>query len=201
MSQVLLIHRLEDAWMIFGVYWVGAAFLRKDRSTPNAGSKSFEARLYRPVRFAILALTFVLLFWNRTSVGFLGAQVVPPNQAVLLTGFCFALVGLAIAVWARINLGRFWSDKVALQNDHQLIRSGPYAYMRHPIYSGVLLGVLGSAVVVDAWRGVVAFAILITNYAIKAKREERVLQEQFGDAFQRHVKSTGFLLPRLHTRS
>jgi protein-S-isoprenylcysteine O-methyltransferase Ste14 len=106
------------------------------------------------------------------------------------------LTGLALAVWARIRLGRFWSDRIALKVDHQLVCDGPYAYVRHPIYSGVLLAVGGTALVVNQWRAALAFALLLTNYWIKAQSEDRLLAERFGDQFREHVRNTGFLAPR-----
>jgi protein-S-isoprenylcysteine O-methyltransferase Ste14 len=72
--------------------------------------------------------------------------------------------------------------------------------MRHPIYSGVLLGVLGTALVVGQWRGVLAFLLLLSNYAIKAKTEDRILGGRFGAEFQEHVRRGGFLLPRFRRR-
>src|SRR5205085_9779155 len=114
--------------------------------------------------------------------------------------FSLALAGLAIAIWARVHLGQYWSDKIVLKVDHQLIRSGPYARMRHPIYSGVLLGVLGTALLLGEIRGVLAFALLFTNYAIKAKKEERMLSARFSDQFQEHSQRAGFLLPRFRAR-
>ena len=111
------------------------------------------------------------------------------------------LVGIAVALWARIALGQYWSDRVIVQANHQLVRTGPYAYMRHPIYSGVLLGVLGTALVLGEWRGVLAFAILLTNYWVKAKREEHILCSQFSEEFRKHENEAGFLLPRFRART
>jgi protein-S-isoprenylcysteine O-methyltransferase Ste14 len=84
-----------------------------------------------------------------------------------------------------------------LKLGHQLITSGPYARMRHPIYSGVLLGVAGTALVVGEWRDALAFCLLLTNYAIKAKREEKILARAFAEGFPEHKRRTGFLFPRL----
>jgi protein-S-isoprenylcysteine O-methyltransferase Ste14 len=100
-------------------------------------------------------------------------------------------------LWSRIVLGKYWSDKVIVQSEHQLVRSGPYARIRHPLYSGVLLAVLGTALVVGEIRGLLSFLILLANYAIKAKREERILRERFGVEFNAHLRNTGFLFPRL----
>lgn len=87
-----------------------------------------------------------------------------------------------------------------VQVEHRLIETGPYAYVRHPIYSGVLLAVLGTALVQGQWRGALAFLLLLTNYSIKAKREERVLSDRFRPGFEQYVTQAGFLLPRFRSR-
>ena len=190
MSQAQLIHVLGWIWAVFGVYWIVAARRRKAEQTS-------ELSLYRLVRILLLAVTFALLFSPWARVGPLGRRFLPPLPIIAYIGFALAVAGMGIAVWARIHLGQYWSDKVVLKLDHQLISSGPYARMRHPIYSGVLLGVAGTALVVGEWRGVVAFFLLLTNYAVKANREEKILAGAFAEGFSEHKKRAGFLLPRL----
>jgi protein-S-isoprenylcysteine O-methyltransferase Ste14 len=189
-SQAQLIRILEWMWIAFGVYWLIAARRVK-------AARTTESPLYRVFRLLLLVITFTLLFAEWTAVGFLGRHFFSQTQLLAYIGFASALAGMAIAVWARMSLGHYWSDKIVLKVDHQLVRSGPYARMRHPIYSGVLLGVAGSALVVDEWRGVLAFLLLLTNYLIKAKREDKVLAEAFAEDFEEHKKCAGFLLPRL----
>lgn len=166
-------------------------------AVPTNEAQSGEFPLYRLLRLAILAITFALLFWDRTATGVLGKPFAHQSSALAGTGFTITSVGFAVALWARIHLGRNWSDKVVIQAGHQLVRTGPYARLRHPIYSGVLLGVLGTAVVLGEWRGVLAFLLLLTNYAIKARKEDRVLAESFGAEFEEHKRRAGFLLPRV----
>jgi protein-S-isoprenylcysteine O-methyltransferase Ste14 len=178
------------AWAAAGLYW----------AAPAKAAHSGEFKWYRPLRLVVLAATFALLFWNATGIGFLGKRFLPPNPASGVLGFTFAIAGMAIAIWARAVLRQFWSDRVIVQADHKLIRTGPYAYMRHPIYSGVLLGVLSTALVLGEWRGLLAFALLLANYAIKAKREERILADRLHDQFQQHMTHAGFLLPRIRSR-
>jgi protein-S-isoprenylcysteine O-methyltransferase Ste14 len=180
---------LALAWTALGLYSV----------TPGKSAQSGEFRFYRPLRLLVLATTFALLFWQRTAIGFLGERFAPATTLVAVVGFVIALCGIALALRARFHLGEYWSDKVVLKADHQLIRTGPYAYLRHPIYSGVLLGVAGTALLVGEWRGVLAFAILLVNYVIKAKREEQILAGAFAD-FQEHKRQAGFLLPNFHRR-
>jgi protein-S-isoprenylcysteine O-methyltransferase Ste14 len=185
-------------WSAFGLYWFAAA--ARGRSAAGTAHQTSEPHLFRVVRLSILATTFALLFWQRLAIGFLGRRFIPDFTALDYAGFVATLLGLGIATWARIHLGRNWSDKVVIQTGHQLIRSGPYARLRHPIYSGVLLGVLGTALVLGEWRGAIAFALLLTNYAIKARKEDRVLRESFRTEFEEHKRRAGFLLPRVGGR-
>jgi protein-S-isoprenylcysteine O-methyltransferase Ste14 len=170
-------------------------------SSPMKAAQSREFRWYRALRLVILGATFALLFWDATAVGFLGRKFLPPTIIVGSVGFSLALIGMAVSLWARVELGQYWSDRVILQTDHQLIRTGPYAYMRHPIYSGVLLGVLGTALVLGQWRGLLALVVLLINYWIKAKKEEQILSSRFSHEFREHESRAGFLFPRLRPRA
>ncbi len=185
------------ALIVLGLIW-GAVSLRW--AAPTQAAHSGEFPLYRLLRLVILAITFALLFWNQTAIGILGRGFAPLSPALAVAGFTIGSAGLAVALWARLHLGQYWSDKVVVQAGHQLIRTGPYARLRHPIYSGVLLGVVGTALVLDEWRGAIAFLLLLTNYAVKARKEDRILAESFGAQFQEHRQRAGFLLPRLRVR-
>jgi protein-S-isoprenylcysteine O-methyltransferase Ste14 len=188
-------HRIPPAFLlVLAVAWAGLGLLW---AAPSRGPQSAEFKWYRPIRLVILAAVFALLFWKATAVGPLGKRFVPEIPAAGIAGVAATLCGLFIASWSRIALGRYWSDKVILQTEHQLIRTGPYSYMRHPLYSGVLLAVLGTAVVLGEIRGLVSFTVLLINYMIKAKREERILAERFGAEFNHHIERTGFLLPKV----
>jgi protein-S-isoprenylcysteine O-methyltransferase Ste14 len=190
MTQAQLVLVLKWTWVAFGAYWLIVARRVK-------APRTSESPIYRVFRLLLLVITFTLVFAKWTAVGFLGRHFFPQKQSLAYIGFASALTGMAIAVWARMSLGHYWSDKIVLKVDHQLVRSGPYARMRHPIYSGVLLGVAGSALVVDEWRGMLALLLLLTNYVIKAKCEDKVLAEAFAEDFEEHKKCAGFLLPRL----
>jgi protein-S-isoprenylcysteine O-methyltransferase Ste14 len=100
------------------------------------------------------------------------------------------------AIWARYRLAQFWSASVALRADHQLIRTGPYSHIRHPIYTGMLTAVLGTALAVGRYRALVAFAAVLLGFIWKSTREEKLLASQFGPAFEEHRRHTGFFLPR-----
>jgi protein-S-isoprenylcysteine O-methyltransferase Ste14 len=197
MSQAQVLHVLGWLWALFGMYWLIAA--RRGKVARSRESTS-ESPAYRLARLLLLAITFALLFAKWTAVGFLGKPSLPETPSIAYIGLALALAGMVIAMWARIHLGQYWSDKVVLKVDHQLISSGPYARMRHPIYSGVLLGVAGTALVVGEWRGLLAFLLLLVNYAVKARREDNILAGAFAENFADHKRRAGFLLPRLYPK-
>jgi protein-S-isoprenylcysteine O-methyltransferase Ste14 len=106
------------------------------------------------------------------------------------------VAGLAITVWARRHIGQFWSARVMLKEGHELIQSGPYARVRHPIYSGIFLAMLGTALFVGEWRALLGTAIFFVGHWLKARREETLLATQFGAAYDEYRQRTGSLLPR-----
>ncbi len=180
----------ELCWGVLGLYWlVTAVGTKKTAVNENTGLRVF--------RMAILALMLVLLMTDWLRVGPLAWRIVPRHAGVVWLGAALTGVGLMLAIWARWYLGRNWSDKVVLKVDHELIRSGPYRYLRHPIYSGVLLAVAGTTLTVGEWRGVAALVLLGTNYYVKATKEEKILAANFGQAFAEHKRTTGFFLPGL----
>jgi protein-S-isoprenylcysteine O-methyltransferase Ste14 len=176
-------------WIVFVAYWAIGAL--KTRRTVNRESSAS--------RYGILfleVLGFVLLFSERTGIGVLGSRVVPQTSALASVGVALTWCGIAIALWARWHLGQYWSARVTLKEDHQLIRTGPYAHFRHPIYSGLDLAALGGACAIDEWRSVLGVGLIVLGYWIKARTEESMLSAQFGEAFKEHCRHTGFLIPK-----
>jgi len=110
-------------------------------------------------------------------------------------GFVLVALGLAVSVAARTWLGRNWSSMVTLKRDHELIRSGPYRWVRHPIYTGLLLAVLGSTIALGQWRGPIALALIAAAFLRKISIEERFLAQQFGVAYCRYRDEVPALLP------
>ena len=194
MNPARLHELLACLWAAFGLYWVVSA------ARGTHATKSGEASAYRLFRIPVLALIFILLLTKWLRIGPLAWRFIPDGDVTRGLGLALTVIGIATAVWARRHLGRYWSDKVVLKVDHKLIRSGPYTYMRHPIYSGVLLGVAGTALAVGEWRGVLAFAMLAINYSLKARKEERLLSTQFAQEFEVYKRHSGFLIPRFGRR-
>jgi len=110
--------------------------------------------------------------------------------------FALASIGLAFTWWARIHLGRLWSGRITRKADHKIIDTGPYGIVRHPIYTGLLLALLATALLKPGPWGVAGFALLTISFVIKAQLEERFLMEELGpDAYERYRHRVPMLVP------
>jgi protein-S-isoprenylcysteine O-methyltransferase Ste14 len=189
-TRMLWRYLIEGPWIVFAVYWtIGALKTRR-----TAKKESFTAR-YGVV--AIEAVGFYLLLSHNGQIGILGRSVVPRTFDPRVIGIVLLWAGIGLALWARWHLGQYWSGRITIKEDHKLIRTGPYSRLRHPIYTGLDLAVIGTAIEIDQWRAAAAVCVVILGFVIKAKREEAMLAAEFGDAFVEHCRSTGFLLPKL----
>jgi protein-S-isoprenylcysteine O-methyltransferase Ste14 len=108
---------------------------------------------------------------------------------------CMVLAGLAFTVWARITLGRNWSSEVTFKEGHELIESGPYALVRHPIYTGLLLMALGTAV--NSGRAISLAALIAVYGAIwwKARQEEGIMSRHFPDSYPEYRRRVRAIIP------
>jgi len=176
-------------WAVFVAYWIFGAL--KTRGTVRRESPA--------ARIGMMALEitgFVLVFLEYPEIGALDRRVLPQTYALAATGVALTWIGIGIAVWARYHLGQYWSARAAIQQDHKLIRTGPYAWFRHPIYSGLDLAALGGVLAIGEVRSVIGLFLIVLGYWIKARTEERMLSAQFGEAFEEHCRHSGFLLPK-----
>ena len=139
----------------------------------------------------------MLLFSRDAAFGTLNRRFAASGSWLEPVGIMLTAAGIAFAIWARRHLGKEWSADVTIRQDHKLIRTGPYARIRHPIYTGILLAMLGTALVVGEFRGLVAVAVTFVGFWRKAQTEESFLSQEFGVDFEEHKRRTGFLLPRV----
>lgn len=175
-------------WWSWAAYWY---FSGLSASAPKRVQHSGARFLHR----AELLAAFALLAFPQLGYGWLGLRLVPRTEALFLSGASLLVAGLGFAVWARVHLGQHWSGHVTLKVGHRLIRTGPYAIVRHPIYTGLLLALTGSAVAVDEVRGVLAVAIAAEAILRKLRLEERWLTEEFGGEYDRYRREVKALVP------
>lgn len=143
-----------------------------------------------------MTVGFVLLLWPRLerAIG-LASRVVPPGPLGPAAGLGLTLLGLGSASWARVELGRFWSGTVTLKSGHVLVRSGPYGMVRHPIYVGLLLAVLGTAGARGTAGAAVALVIVGIACGLKIEREESLLSRHFGESYAEYRRQVSRLIP------
>jgi len=177
-------------WIVFCVYWaVSAMRVKRTRHT--------EPAALRLATVAVLGCGAILVFSRGANFGILSRRFVPDDLIIKAIAVVLIAIGVAFAIWARRHLGEFWSARVTLKEDHQLIQSGPYARVRHPIYSGLLLAMIGTGLFVGEWRAVLGVLLIFASHWLKARREEKMLTRQFGSAYEEYRRRTGSLVPRL----
>jgi len=188
MHARLLIRLYIDAWILAGIVWLVAAFFTKpvERVQPRGS---------RLVQWGWSLVAFVLLSFRRLPWGPLGVRVIPRSFVLGDLGLALTVGGIAFAAWARFFLGRNWSGRVSIKKDHELIRSGPYAIVRHPIYTGFIVALAGTTIAIGEIRAVLALAIVAIALRFKSKREEQFLREQFGEEYARYRHEVKALIP------
>ncbi len=177
------------AWIIFWVYWFISAWITRSPMKRQQSQWSW-------ILFALL-WCFWVLYSSGRAPGFLVQRAIPDVLAVGLTGTIITLLGLGFAVWARVHLGRNWSSMPAIRVDHKLIRTGPYSIVRHPIYTGILFAIAGTAIIIGEPLGLIAFFLILVVYLWKIRMEEKYLQEEFGEDYAQYKKEVPALIPFL----
>jgi protein-S-isoprenylcysteine O-methyltransferase Ste14 len=187
------------SWAAFLLVWgIGAATVKRDVRGGDAGrlwSLFFPLRMIGAlfVLFAAARIVAGTAQDSRVTSAFFHAFFEPP---AMLGWGAAALVamGVGFAIWARFNLGRNWSSSPAMKENHELVTSGPYALVRHPIYAGVMLALFGSALI-GSMFSIGMFIVLSTVFALRLDAEERIMLELFPNAYPAYQKRTKRLVP------
>jgi len=182
------LHRYNGAlWIGVGLLWLATSlWSKRSIRVQSAGSRVLQMLLATP--------GFLLVFGYFRFTG-LGRQLIPDSAIIAWTGVGLTAAGIAFAVWARLTLGRNWSGTVTAKQDHVLIRRGPYAIVRHPIYSGGLLALFGTALSLGEVRGFLGLGLVFAAWWSKLKIEEQFMLEQFGSEYVRYQREVKGLIP------
>ena len=175
-------------WIFFWSYW--------GLSSLHTGKTEYaESKISRLFHLGMIGSAFAVVAFDRFHTGPLAWSILPESRLVLLTGTIITALGLAFAVWARMQLGINWSGAIAMKADQQLIQTGPYAIVRHPIYTGIVMGVLGTAIAIDGLRGILAIVLIFIAYFRKIWIEEKWLVNQFGSEYIQYQLKVKALIP------
>ncbi len=176
-------------WLALGIFWlIGALTAKRAARTQSAGS--------RIVQFIPVTAAFFLLFAHDIWPHGLRRRLFPEGSLVLeWLGLALTAAGIGFAVWARLWIGRNWSGLVTIKEHHELIQSGPYALVRHPIYSGFLLAILGTAILHGELYGLLALPLAALGWGLKLRQEEQFMTQQFGSAYSDYKRRVKALVP------
>jgi protein-S-isoprenylcysteine O-methyltransferase Ste14 len=169
-------------WVVFWIYWVAA----------SVGVKAGRTRWGRFAGDRVAVILIVLLLVRLRVLK--GHHAVTANPWLLGIGLAIFLLGLALAVWARVYLGRNWGMPMSEKADPELVTTGPYHAIRHPIYSGIILAMIGTTVAVSLYW-LIAVVLLGGYFLFSAVMEERYMAKRFPEGYPRYKRSSKMLIP------
>jgi protein-S-isoprenylcysteine O-methyltransferase Ste14 len=172
-------------WLAFILYWETAA--------KNASAeKSSESALSRGFHVGLVNAALLLMFVPVTG---LKGRFLPQSPMPVATGLILQGCGLALAIRSRVHLGRNWSGRITIKLDHELVRSGPYRMVRHPIYTAILAMYAGTTLVSGEWHALIGISLALLAYWRKMRMEEANLATAFGADYSNYRRMTWSLLP------
>jgi len=179
---------IKALWILIAIVWaVGMLSAKQTRSREHPGT--------RILHILIMVLTFGLVFKDGFRPGLLDAFFFAPTPLTEWAGVALTVVGLGLAIVARVMLGGNWSGSVTVKKDHTLIRSGPYALVRHPIYTGLLLAMLGAAIAYGRVGCLLGVAVGVVGLRIKYGVEEAFMMKEFGEQYVVYKQQVKALIP------
>lgn len=181
---------IAGCWILFILYWIISAQSVKPIQSTSGWLRGNWYQL-------LLALGWLLIFnpLGLARLNPLAFQILPAMPIINLAAALFVLAGLIIAILARRGLADNWSREVAIKQDHELITTGLYRYVRNPIYSGILLMTLGTALSFGTLSACVGLLIVLLGIYLKLHDEESILTEHFGSQYESYRKQTKALIP------
>ena len=177
-------------WIAFLLYW-------QIKAVGAKATQRLEPAASRLLRAFVFLIAIVLLSSTHIPLPWLYRPLWPAGLLAFWVGAAVTVAGVLFAVWAREHLGANWSRSVTIKQNHELITTGPYAVVRHPIYTGILAGFLGTVVALSQVRGVIAFVLVFVALWIKLRMEEQWMRSQFGQTYADYAQHTAALVPWL----
>lgn len=180
---------------IFLIVWIGYFAYWRIISGNVKSAVRTESAPSRLIRAVSIISAILLLGIPKLQIPGLSFRFLPQRDWPFWTGLILTLLGLGFSVWARRRLGRNWSQEVTIKDDHLLITDGPYALVRHPIYTGLILGFVGSSLALGEIRGLIADLLVFAVLWYKLKMEDKWLLEQFGESYRIYCQKAAALIP------
>jgi protein-S-isoprenylcysteine O-methyltransferase Ste14 len=179
---------IRACWIAFVAVWLVAAV-----STKRTVYR--ESRAQRLRYWVLLVIAYLLLVHGRQLPYPLNLRVIPHAALIAWAGALLCMAGLAVAVWARVILGRNWSGVVTLKKGHELVERGPYRFVRHPIYTGILTMFFATALVQGHVAGFAGVLLTFASFWIKLGREEKLMLQQFPERYAAYQHRAKRIIP------
>jgi len=176
------------SWFVLFLVWLPGYFTSKKTVARPERGRQVGALVF-------IWAGFTLMFNSGGWGSFLGTRLTPRTGLPAQIGLALDLVGVVFAIWARLTIGRNWSNIMALKEKHELVQAGPYSIVRHPIYSGMLLAVLGTAMTAGSVACYLGFIFLLIGLLIRVQSEDRLMATQFPERHPAYRQRTKKLVP------
>jgi protein-S-isoprenylcysteine O-methyltransferase Ste14 len=174
---------IYSLWVVFWVGWLIAGASAKRTAQSRMGQ-------FVGLRLATLVIVYLVIRFGVLR----GHRAIVSNPVLQGVGMALFLIGLGLAVWARVHLGRNWGTPMSEKVDAELVTSGPYRYVRNPIYSGIILATIGTAVAIS-WYWLIAVALTTAYFIYSATVEEQIMERLFPSTYPEYRRSTKMLIP------
>jgi protein-S-isoprenylcysteine O-methyltransferase Ste14 len=189
-----------DAFAICGYLWfawmiVWLAWALQSKQTQHR--ESFASRMSYTL---VVWLAIYFMFFGKNLGSWWHSDILAYRPWIGWASVSVAVLGFAITFWARFTLGGNWSSNVTIKVAHELIRGGPYRWVRHPIYTGLIVAMAGTALARNQWRGLPAVVLFWLAFHIKLLKEENFMRQTFGAQYIEYSESTGAIFPLLQRR-
>jgi protein-S-isoprenylcysteine O-methyltransferase len=185
-----IIHWTQLLYLLLAAVWIGSLpFVKR-----NVQQQSISSTLQNTI---VLSVGLFLLFGSPSTPNWFNQPVFPVTFPLALAGLGLAICGIGLSIWARLILGENWSSFPSIKQNHRLIVTGPYRLVRHPIYSGFLIALLGSALQFGLIRSFLALLTCAIGLYLKVSAEEEFMVQRFGEAYLRYRRNVNALVPFL----
>ena len=185
---------LAIIWILFSAYWACAFFYDIVTGREKPRLKSGGSLVHEVVPRLIITLAVVIVVAEGSGSA-LVARLIPGPDFVSYIGVGIAAVGCLFAIWARYYLGSNWSLAIEVKKGHTLVRTGPYAIVRHPIYTGIGFGLGGSALALANAFGILVFSGAVLLLFFRMGDEEKLMVEQFGEEYREYEGRVKRVIP------
>jgi len=184
----LVLDVISGCWLVFAAIWVLASL-----STKRTVYR--ESRAQRLRYWVFLVIAFLLLLYGRRLPYPLNLRIIPHIAPIAWAAAVLCVIGLGFAIWARVTLGRNWSGMVTLKEEHELVERGPYRFVRHPIYTGILTMFFATALARGHLSGFVGTLLMFASFWIKLRDEEKLMLQQFPERYADYRRRAKCIIP------